>query len=179
MPVVRVIFSGQDSPLQVTLSSRASIWDLFQAVYTSSEVQISRDEHRLRLIVSGKNLPPSLDSLESAGVTDGTFVHCVVTPLGINESPFVDHRNISDPCDQEEGMVTIDLGVVSESTISDGSFYDWLWGFVLGALLGLIMMILARDRSIAMSGKWKRGIGYGTLVNVMFGLFLLANDRTD
>lgn len=179
MPVIRVMVSGHDSPIQVSVPPQASVWDLCQALYASNEAQLSQDEHRLRFINSGKNLLPTLETIESAGVTDGTFVHCVVTTLAAGDRPFVGAQNVSDPCDEEEGMVTIDLGDVSESMISDGSFYDWLWGFILGALLGLIMMVLAKDRSIALSGKWKRGIGYGTLVNVLFGLFLLASDRTD
>lgn len=63
------------------------------------------------------------------------------------------------------------------SHMEDGTLHDWIWGFVLGVLLGLIMMILALDRSIALSAKWKRGIGYGTAVNMAFGVFLLATGK--
>lgn len=179
MPVIRVIISGHDNPLQVTVPPQASVWDLCQALYASNTAQLSQNEHRLRFIVSGKNLLPSLENIENAGVSDGTFVHCVVTTFGARGRPPAGSQSVLDPCEEEVGMVTIDLGDVSESAISDGSLYDWLWGFILGALLGLIMVILARDRSIALSGKWKRGIGYGTLLNILFGLFLLASDRTD
>lgn len=58
----------------------------------------------------------------------------------------------------------------------DGPWNDFLWGFLLGALLGLIMLILSMDRSIALSRRWKRGIGLGAVVNIVFGIVMLAND---
>lgn len=65
-----------------------------------------------------------------------------------------------------------------EDEEEDGSIYDWLSGFVLGLLLGLIMMVLAMDRSIALSRKWKKGIGCGAIANVLFGIYLLATDHS-
>lgn len=58
----------------------------------------------------------------------------------------------------------------------DGAWTDYLYGFTLGALLGLIMLILSLDRSIALSRRWKRGIAMGALLNVVFGVALLVND---
>lgn len=58
----------------------------------------------------------------------------------------------------------------------EGPWNDFLWGFLLGALLGLIMLILSMDRSIALSRRWKRGIGLGAVVNIVFGIVMLAND---
>lgn len=177
MPTLRVAIAGHDNHVQIDVPPQASSQDLCRALYSSSAAHLSPNQHRLRFIVAGKSIPSSLANLEEAGVTEGAFVHCAVIPLDPLDETATPERNTFDPC-HEDGMVTIDLGgSMSEHSIGDGSLYDWLWGFVLGALLGLIMVILARDRSIALSGKWKRGIGYGTLVNVLFGLFLLASDR--
>lgn len=58
----------------------------------------------------------------------------------------------------------------------EGPWNDCLWGFLLGALLGLIMLILSMDRSIVLSRRWKRGIGLGALVNIVFSVMMLTND---
>lgn len=62
--------------------------------------------------------------------------------------------------------------------IEEGTFNDWWWGFVLGALLGLIMLILSMDRSIALSRRWRSGIGVGVGVNLVFGVFMLMSEKT-
>lgn len=58
----------------------------------------------------------------------------------------------------------------------EGAWSDYLWGFLLGSFLGFIMLILAMDRSIALSRRWKRGIGLGAVVNIVFGIVMLAVD---
>lgn len=183
MPTLRIIIAGHDHPpIPISLPPHASVQDLMDAVFESCNTFISPTTHRLRFVVAGKSLSPNAPTLRHAGLTDGTFVHCAVsnrTPLDENDSGY--HENRYMPCEHDDGLVTIDLGpgdlTVVDDAHEDGSFHDWCWGFVLGALLGLIMMILALDRSIALSSKWKKGIGCGTLVNIFFGIFLLANDR--
>lgn len=179
MPALRVVIAGTDNPpIDIILPHGASARDLEDAVF-ESQSYLSRDSNRLRFIVAGKHLPPNTPTLERAGLTDGTFVHCVVSDIISNdESAHLLGDDTYIPCEYDDGMVTIDLvGDGSEHNIDDGSFHDWCWGFLLGALLGLIMMILAMDRSIALSNKWKRGVSYGAAVNVIFGVFLLATGR--
>lgn len=59
----------------------------------------------------------------------------------------------------------------------EGPWNDCLWGFLLGAMLGLIMLVLSMDRSIVLSRRWKRGISLGALVNIVFGVVMLTNDK--
>lgn len=179
MPTLRVVMAGSDNPpISIILPRDASARDLEDAVF-DSQSDLSRDLNRLRFIVAGKHLSPNTPILERVGLKDGTFVHCVVSDIVLNDEAL--HLLGEDtyiPCEYDDGMVTIDLGSDgSEYNIDDGSFHDWCWGFLLGALLGLIMMILAMDRSIALSNKWKRGVSCGAGVNVIFGIFLLATGR--
>ena len=60
----------------------------------------------------------------------------------------------------------------------EGTMHDWWWGFMLGALLGIIMLILSMDRSLALSRRWRRGISIGVAFNLLFGLLMLLNDKT-
>lgn len=181
MPSLRVVIAGNDyPPVDISLSPEASIEDLKNAVFRSYDSHISPSSHRLRFVVAGKNLSPNTPTLQQAGLTDGTFVHCAVSAISTSDhNPLIYQGGSFLHCDHDDGLVTIDLGAVDivDDISEDGSLHDWCWGFVLGALLGLIMMILAMDRSIALSGKWKKGIGCGTVVNIFFGIFLLANDR--
>lgn len=178
MPTLRIAFAGNDgSAMTVSLPPDASVHDLSDAIFDSQDTYLSRNSHRLRFIVAGKNLSPNTPTLYHAGLEDGMFVHCVVSDIISSSENARVSGDTYIPCEYDDGLVTIDLGETSEEINDDGSFNDWCWGFVLGALLGLIMMILAMDRSIALSGKWKRGIGYGTAVNLLFGIFLLATGR--
>lgn len=188
---LRVVIAGKDAPIPVTLPAQASVQSLTDAVFQAEGPSLQPATHRLRFIVAGKNLSPNIPTLQDAGLKDGSFVHCAVS-----ETRPGDYNAINRPGDQnllldrhDEGMVTIDLGRRGEHANfdvleasghffddDDGTFQDWCWGFLLGVLLGLIMMVLAMDRSIALSRKWKRGITYGTAVNILFGLALFMCD---
>lgn len=180
---LRVVIAGNDGPpLIISLQPTASIQLLTDAIFDDPSTQLSKRLHRLRFIFAGKNLSPSTLTLDDTGLTDGAFVHCVVADATLHDETVLiaSEQDALIPCEHDNGLVTIDLGPTESDDgdgSDDGTFDDWCWGFVLGALLGLIMMILAMDKSIALSAKWKRGIGYGTGVNVLFGVFLLATGR--
>lgn len=203
-----IVIAGKDGPpLSISLPPDAKVQHLSDAIFDNPATRLSRRLHRLRFIAAGKNIGPFNSTLHTAGLTQGAFVHCVVSDV----VPYNDDRqsltsesdSLVRRCEEEEGddalshdLVTIDLGGdmdehereqhasasgidMAGGIIDEGGVNDWMWGFVLGVLLGLIMMILAMDRSIALSAKWKRGIGYGTALNVVFGVFLLATGKLD
>lgn len=207
-----IVIAGKDGPpLSISLPSDAKVQHLNDAIFDNAAARLSRRLHRLRFIAAGKNIGPFNSTLHTVGLTNGAFVHCVVSdvlPCSDERRPVASESDsLLRQCaeeEEEEGndglshdLVTIDLGGdmdelereqqhangsgidMAGEIIDEGSVNDWMWGFVLGVLLGLIMMILAMDRSIALSVKWKRGIGYGTVLNMIFGVFLLATGKLD
>mmetsp|Transcript_13297 Transcript_13297/g.22752 ORF Transcript_13297/g.22752 Transcript_13297/m.22752 type:complete len:236 (-) Transcript_13297:1572-2279(-) len=59
----------------------------------------------------------------------------------------------------------------------DGAWSDFVWGFLLGFFLGMIMLIVSWDRSIRLSRKWRTGIMFGVTTNMVVGVFMLWSDR--
>lgn len=104
--------------------------------------------HTLRFIHSGKLLT-HLDNLHEDAV-----VHVAVTP----PSP-----HVTLPMD--------------ETPTDDSPRSDWIAGFCMGVLMGLIMLVLSQDRTIALSRKCRTGVSIGAMVNVLFGLALVISDR--
>ncbi|KAA8497187.1 hypothetical protein FVE85_0916 [Porphyridium purpureum] len=58
-----------------------------------------------------------------------------------------------------------------------GSWIDFVWGFMIGFLFGVIMIILARDQTIRLSRIWRSGILFGVSVNVILGMFMLVAEK--
>jgi hypothetical protein len=57
----------------------------------------------------------------------------------------------------------------------EGTFSDWASGFTYGFFLGLIMLLLAMDSTIAFPRQWGRGAQLGVACNFLFGTFLVWN----
>jgi len=58
----------------------------------------------------------------------------------------------------------------------EGAPSDFVFGVVLGFLLGLIMVLLSVDRSVVLSRRWRRGIAVGVGGNLLFGAIVLWRD---
>ncbi|GAB0489281.1 hypothetical protein MMPV_000498 [Pyropia vietnamensis] len=59
---------------------------------------------------------------------------------------------------------------------TEGAPSDFVFGVVLGFLLGLIMVLLSVDRSVVLSRQWRRGIAVGVGGNLLFGVVVLWRD---
>lgn len=164
---LRFIAAGKNiGPFHSTLHTAGLTHEAFVHCVVSDVLPYS-DERR-PLASESDSLLRQCEEEEEEG--DDALSHDLVTiDLGgdMDEHEREQHASATSGIDMAGGIV------------DEGNVNDWMWGFVLGVLLGLIMMILAMDRSIALSAKWKRGIGYGTALNVVFGVFLLATGKLD
>uniref|UniRef100_A0A7S1ERR4 Ubiquitin-like domain-containing protein n=1 Tax=Timspurckia oligopyrenoides TaxID=708627 RepID=A0A7S1ERR4_9RHOD len=62
-------------------------------------------------------------------------------------------------------------------TERDGEWSDFVWGFLLGFFLGVIMLIISLDRTINLSRKWRSGILCGVILNMTFSITMLMADK--
>jgi hypothetical protein len=103
------------------------------------------------------------------------------------------HRLTEEPptgSSEQDGPTLINLNEIednqSESVVElhrrhgdpdfdEGTFTDWTSGFTYGFFLGLIMLLLAMDSTIALPRQWVRGVQIGVAFNFMFGTFLVLN----
>lgn len=67
-------------------------------------------------------------------------------------------------------------GSDDEGPEAEGAPSDFVFGVVLGFLLGLIMVLLSVDRSVVLSRRWRRGIAVGVGANLLFGAVVLWRD---
>jgi len=134
---------------------------------STSSLLISEDDSETRILLPATT--QSVASLRAAGLSDDQIVAVRFPYLSS------DGRELDVHLDELEANERISFD--GELPEVEGSANDFWCGFILGALLGLIMLFLSMDGSIAFSRRWKMGIGYGAVVNVVFGIAMLANQR--
>lgn len=121
---------------------------------------------RAHVIHLGKLLPHTC-TLE---LPPDSVVHVVHIPAARG-------RNEAEGGQGEDEEVSVDMHGSVRSVVlgeeEDGS--DWMWGFVLAFLLGVIMILLSTDTSIGLSPRLRNGILWGTFGNVIIGIYLLLH----
>lgn len=155
MPTLHVCMAAQERSIPVTLCDDASLEDFQQAVF--QKCGLVEGVHNIRLIAGGRLIT---SGIVDAGLQDGDYVHCAVSDV---------RRKDGSVLDMEEAT-----GIVEDA----GSVGDFWCGFILATLLGLIMVILCLDGSMGLSKRWQKGILYGALLNLVFGIVVLMTDNS-
>lgn len=143
-------------------ASEADAASVSDAHLADEPVLIRNDTGETRILLPATT--QSVATLREAGLSDDQIIAV--------RFPYLSADNLDLSLDELEANENL------RDAAAEGSGNDFWWGFLLGALLGLIMLILSMDRSSALSRRWKMGIGYGAVVNVIFGIAMLANERT-
>lgn len=175
---LRIIFAGKLLPPNTALASagikdNAYIHCAISDIAHASDTQQQKDCPVLLTQESGETrilLPAATQTvatLRAAGLSDEQII-AVRFPFLFEEGDGAEGLRI----DLDE----LEMNEREADEQAEGPWNDCLWGFLLGALLGLIMLILSMDRSIVLSRRWKRGIGFGALVNIVFSVLMLTND---
>lgn len=137
-------------------------------------------------------------SVVHCGVSDSVHAHCVPCPISPGAMPYNITRGSADHFNdgrvhQSEGEVPetsmstllgappLEFGHDAGPSIEDvhemaGGLSDFVSGAILGLGLGLIMLLLATDKTIAFSKRFKYGVRVGVLFNTVCGIFILATD---
>ena len=173
---LRIGIVGREDAVPIEVAAPFSLSAIELAVYAACP-ELCEAKHRLRIIFHGKLLDCA-GSLAEAPIKEGSFLHCAV-------SERVNAESGEEAALLENGDTVVNVGDGTEEDRSrrsernelEGSAYDWFWGFLLGAVLGVIMLILSLDRSLSLSRRWRRGIGAGVAVHLLVGLVLLLNDK--
>lgn len=162
MPSLRVCINGSEAPTDIDLPQGSQVCHLRAAVLAGAD---ARNEGRnVRVIANGKVLCGER-ILSSPSILACGLIHCAIaTP-----SPSFETGG------GESGSFTrIDVGAASSELLNSRGRLEWTSGFVVGLFFGFVMVIIAMDKSIGMTGRWHSGLVCGVTVNIIFGVVLLV-----
>lgn len=139
--LVRVLLSDSERVLDVEVPEGSCVSTLHDLVLQADNELCTK--HHLRYIFRGRLLELSA-LLEEAGVQQGDFVHCAVADL------YQQDTDVVVPLVEEDDEPSVNIAQHAEATLS-----DWCKGFTVGALFGLLLLVLSLDKDVDIARRWK------------------------
>ena len=163
--------------VEIEVTSDETIDELKQKLI--SKLNIAADK-RVRLISAGKLLEPGTKKLSEFSITDGSFIHCVVSnpPAAATDTPSsssaggvnIDQQGGSNEFMDRDVMwrstPVANFNLLGEAEYSPlGSNRDFFFGLMMGYLVGGIMLFCVWDRGV--SHRQKVGILMGVTLQII------------
>lgn len=162
MPSLRVCINGNEAPTDIELPQGSQVCHLRSAVLADTG---ERNEGKnVRVIANGKVLCEER-VLSSPSILACGLIHCAIA----SASPSHETNG-----NESGGSTRIDVDTASGELRGTRGRLEWTGGFVVGLFFGFVMVIVAMDKSIGMSGRWHNGLICGVAVNIIFGVMLLV-----